>query len=322
MKKKSYMNVQVGAAVAAILAGVALSSYAPVSMAQDAADELEEVQVTGSRIVRRDFVANSPLVTVDSAVLESKSGLNIESYLNQLPAFNPAASPTVKGGSGGNTDVQISAVNSVGIASISLRGFGPNRSLALIDGRRAVPTNALMVVDINGIPSSMIGRAEIISGGASATYGADAIGGVSNFILRRNFQGLEVDLQYGAATVGDGQETRASSIVGTKFADNRGNVVLATEFYKREAAFEKNRDFYTNAWNDPTVGGNFIGFIMGANGVNWLTNPGSATTLGAILSGRPKDASGNYTTGVYSFPGSGVFSGLRFNPDGTIFDAA
>jgi len=280
------------------------------------------VQVTGSRIVRRDFVANSPLVTVDSTVLESKSGLNIESYLNQLPAFNPAASPTVKGGSGGNTDVQISAVNSVGIASISLRGFGPNRSLALIDGRRAVPTNALMVVDINGIPSSMIGRAEIISGGASATYGADAIGGVSNFILRRNFQGLEADLQYGTTAAGDGDELRASTLFGTKFADNRGNITFASEYYKREAAYEKNRDFYTNSWKDPTVGGNFLGFVFGANGINSTINPGNAATLGAILSGRPKNAAGAYTTGVYPFPGSGVFAGLRFNSDGTIFDPA
>ena len=106
---------------------------------------LEEVTVTGSRIVRRDYESNSPIVTIDAAQLENKSGLNIESYLNQLPNYNPSAAPTIQVGSGSNADVQITPVSSVGIASISLRGFGPNRNLVLIDGRRPVPINALMV---------------------------------------------------------------------------------------------------------------------------------------------------------------------------------
>jgi outer membrane receptor protein involved in Fe transport len=309
----------VRASVAAVLSTASIMAYTPQVFAADepAADtELEEVQVTGSRIVRRDTESNSPLVTVDSAALESKAGLNIESYLNQLPNFNPAASPTVKGGSGGNTDVQISAVNSVGIASISLRGFGPNRSLALIDGRRAVPTNALMVVDINGIPSSMIQSVEIISGGASATYGADAIGGVSNFKLRRDFQGLEVDTQYGITEEGDGEEMRASAIMGTKFADNRGNIVFGAEYYDRKAAYEKNRDFFTDSWSDPSVGGNFLGFVFGANAYNTLTNAPSADAFNAILAGRPAG------TNSFSFGSAGTNQVLRFNPDTSIFQAA
>ncbi|MEY2855092.1 MAG: Vitamin transporter BtuB precursor, partial [Pseudomonadota bacterium] len=312
--KKSLQRMTVSASIAAILGTVAMATYSPIVLSADEAiDEIEEVTVTGSRITRRDTEANSPLVTVDSAQLESRAGLNIESYLNQLPNFNPAASPTVKGGAGGNTDVQISAVNSVGISSISLRGFGPNRSLVLMDGRRSVPTNALMVVDINGIPSSMIKRVEIISGGASATYGADAIGGVSNFILRRDFQGLELDAQYGITEAGDGQEMRASALVGTEFANNRGNVVLATEYYRRDAAFEKNREFYTKGWEDPGTGGNFLGFVFGVNGYNTVTNAPFRPTLETIMSGRPAG------TGVYAFPGTGNFSGIRFNPNGSIY---
>src|SRR6185503_4477007 len=232
MKNGSFQQyVSVASAVAAILGGVALSTYAPTANAQSASDEITEVVVTGSRIVRKDLTSNSPLVTVDTAALESRSGLNIESYLNQLPAFNPAAAPTVLNGAGSNSDVQISAVSSVGISSVSLRGLGANRTLTLIDGRRAVPNNALMVVDINGIPSSMIKRVEIISGGASAVYGADAMGGVSNFILRKDFEGLEVDTQYGGAEAGDNQEIRASGIMGTKIADGKGHIVFATEYY-------------------------------------------------------------------------------------------
>ncbi len=274
MKSTTFQRFTVRATVAAILGAAAMASTQAV-MAADESESLEEVTVTGSRILRRDYEANSPLVSVDSAVLENKSGLNIESYLNQLPAYNPAAAPTVEGT---NSDVQISSVNSVGIASISLRGFGPNRSLVLVDGRRAVPTNALMVVDLNGIPSSMIKRVEIISGGASATYGADAIGGVSNFLLRRDFQGLEIDAQYGTAEAGDNDELRASAIMGTSIADGRGNLVFATEYYDRKAAYDNNRDFYTEGYKDPTVAGNFIGFVMGANGYNFSPPGGAAVT--------------------------------------------
>jgi iron complex outermembrane recepter protein len=303
----------VRASIASILGSAAMLAYVPAASAADEADiELEEIQVTGSRIVRRDNEANSPLVSVEAAELENRANLNIESYLNQLPQYNPAASPTIQNGSGSNSDVQISSVNSVGIAAISLRGFGPNRSLSLIEGRRAVPTNALMVVDINGIPSSMIKRVEIISGGASATYGADAIGGVSNFLLRRDFEGLETDVQFGTTQEGDGDELRVSSILGTKIGDGQGSLVLAAEYYDRKAAYERNHDFFTKSWSDPTVPGNFIGFVMGMNGVNNLFNPANAATLGAITN-RPANA-------VYGFPGNGVFAGLRFNPNGTIFN--
>ena len=177
---------------------------------------------------------------------ETQTGLNIESYLNQLPKFNPAATPTTRQG-----DVQITPVNSVGIASISLRGFGPNRSLVLVDGHRPVPINALMVTDINGIPSALIERVEIISGGASAVYGADAIGGVTNFILRDDFEGFEVDAQYGTTEAGDGEESRVSAVFGANFADGRGNVTMGVEVYDREPVLEIDRDVYTDRCADP-----------------------------------------------------------------------
>jgi outer membrane cobalamin receptor len=125
MKFKSFQRMSVGASVAAILGSAAMAAYSPIALSADGADELAEVTVTGSRITRRDNEANSPLVSIDTAELESRSNLNIESYLNQLPQYNPAAAPTIQNGPGSNSDVQISAVNSVGIAAISLRGFGP-----------------------------------------------------------------------------------------------------------------------------------------------------------------------------------------------------
>ncbi|HEY3516648.1 MAG TPA: TonB-dependent receptor, partial [Gammaproteobacteria bacterium] len=113
--------------------------YAQEPQAAAPTEGLEEVVVTGSRIQRRDYTSNSPIVTVEQDAFEAQVGLNFEAYLNQLPNYNPAAAPTTTQG-----DVQITPVNSVGIASISLRGFGPNRSLVLVDGKRQVPINALM----------------------------------------------------------------------------------------------------------------------------------------------------------------------------------
>jgi outer membrane receptor protein involved in Fe transport len=323
MKSKSFQqHVSVAATVAAILSGVAMTGYAPATRAQQApaaSDEISEVVVTGSRIVRKDLTSNSPLVTVDSAALEQRAGLNVESYLNQLPSFNPAAAPTILNGPGSNSDVQISAISSVGISAVSLRGFGSNRTLTLIDGRRAVPNNALMTVDVNGIPSSMIKRVEIVSGGQSAVYGADAMGGVANFMLRRDFEGLEVDSQYGYADAGDNQQIRASAIIGSKISDGKGHIVFATEYYQRQAAYLKNRDFFTKAWQDPTVAGNFLGFVFGENGYAPNLTQINANTLGAILGKDPSQVCAfAFTPATRCANPNGP--SIRFNPDGSIFD--
>lgn len=306
---KQLRHSLLSASVSAALSALAMGAIAPGAIAQED-ESLEEVVITGSRIVRRDYNSNSPIVTVDSDQFEQQSGMNFESYLNQLPSFNPAAAPTVANGEGSNSDVQISAVRSVGIASVSLRGFGPNRNLVLVNGKRPTPINALMVTDINAIPSAMIQRVEVISGGASAVYGADAIGGVTNFILRENFEGLEIDSQYGATEVGDGEESRMSAILGAGFGDGRGNVTMGMEKYERQAAMEIERDFYTDSWSDPYVGGDL--FVFGYNGYNTGFNVPNLNTLSTIFSGRPAN------TGVIGL-GPGFVQGLRFNPDGSLF---
>ena len=287
---------------------------------------LEEVTVTGSRIVRRDYESNSPIVTIDSEQLESKSGLNIESYLNQLPNYNPASTPVTT-----QQDVQITPVNSVGIATISLRGFGANRNLVLVDGKRPVPQNALMVTDINQIPSAMIQRVETITGGASAVYGADAVGGVTNFILRKNFEGLDMDAQYTTTEAGDGTEYRGSAVLGTNFSNNRGNLTVGMEYYKREIAYNNNRDFYKKAWKDPNTPGNFIGFIQGQNGYNCAFNCPAASTANALFPNAPAGTTisnpGSYfdlgailglPPGIIT-PKIGFVSTFYFNPDGTVY---
>jgi iron complex outermembrane receptor protein len=210
-------------------------------------DTLEEITVTGSRIVRKDFEATSPIVTVGTEQFEQTSTIALEANLNKLPQFTPAVTQFV------TQDVQNTATNTVGASTVSLRGLGPNRNLVLLDGRRAMPINASMVVDINSIPSAAIERVEIITGGASSVYGADAVGGVVNFILKKDFQGVEFDSQYGTTELGDGEEFRVTGLVGANFADGRGNVMFGAEHTRRLEATQLERDFYVGRMRDPTV---------------------------------------------------------------------
>lgn len=297
-KTRSKLAVSITAAL-----GLA-ASFGNAAMAQDD-DGLEEVIVTGSRIVRRDFESNSPIRTIDAAQFEEQSGLNIESYLNQLPDYSPANSPVTT-----QQEINATPVNTLGISSVSMRGFGPNRNLVLIDGKRMVPTNALMVTDINAIPSALIQRVETITGGASAVYGADAVGGVTNFILRKDFEGLELDTQYGTTDAGGGEEARVSGILGTDIFDGRGNITVGFEYYDRKEALELDRSFYTDAWNDPTVEGEL--FQQGFNGMTVAFNRPSDVTMDALFSDRRAD------TGFRNV-GTGFVARYRFNPDGTLF---
>ena len=295
------------ASVAAALGAMAAGAIAPAAHAQQGA-ALEEVVVTGSRIVRRDNVANSPIVTIDADAFESQNGLNLESYLNQLPNYNPAAAPTVLNGPGSNSDVQITPVNSVGIASISLRGFGSNRSLVLVDGRRVVPINSLMVTDINAIPSALIERVETITGGASAVYGADAVGGVTNFIMRDNFEGFDLDVQYGTTSEGGGEESRIGAVFGANFDDGRGNIAMGVEAYSREAVLERDRDAFVERYFDQDAAGSF-GFLQGTTHFNCVFNCPSTATVNGVFADRAPG------TNVFSPTSGNVLRQFVFNAD-------
>src|SRR5690606_25231976 len=154
-RRLSANYVVLTAAGAALLSSVFV---APPALSQEAG--VEEVVVTGSRIRRQDFEANSPIVTVDEQLFEETNTVGVETILNQLPQFVPAVTQFNTG------NVQNTATETVGASVVSLRGLGANRNLVLINGRRGQPVNAALVVDTNSIPSSMIQRVEIISGGA------------------------------------------------------------------------------------------------------------------------------------------------------------
>jgi iron complex outermembrane receptor protein len=207
------------------------------------------IVVTGSRIARPEYDSNSPTVSVDEQFFDQSTTAAIEQSLNKLPQFVVSQSSTTKNNdatgllpAGG--DIQPNATNTPGAATISLRGVGANRSLVLIDGRRGTPTNASGVVDVSTIPNSALQRVEIVSGGASATYGADAVAGVTNFILKDDVQGLELDGQIGLSDDGNGFEYQIGGIVGTDFPDGRGNVSLAMSLNTRERMLQRDNPYY------------------------------------------------------------------------------
>ncbi len=253
----------------------------------------QRIVVTGSRIATQDYNSNSPMVTVDEGLLEQSSTAAIESNLNKLPQFVPAQTPTAGG------DIQPTATNTPGAATISLRGIGTNRNLVLIDGRRGTPGNASGVVDISTIPSAAIERIETISGGASATYGADAVAGVTNFILKKDFEGLELDAQFGITQEGDNFEYQLSGIMGTDFADGRGNVSLAMSMNTREANFQRDRDWYTDLYADPNIPGGQ--FFIPAPGINFGFGP-NQPDFGTVFPNGPNGTPG---VNVYVNPTTG-----------------
>jgi len=254
------------------------------------------IVVTGSRIQRRDYEANSPIVTAGEDLLKNSSTSAIETSLNKLPAFTPVQTPALGG------DVQPTATSTPGAATISLRGLGTNRNLVLVDGRRATPANALGVVDVNTIPAAAIERVEVITGGASATYGADAVGGVVNFILKKNFQGLELDGSIGTTEHGGGREYTISGLMGANFDDGRGNVTIGFSTNDRKAALRRDRDWFVDAWKDPRF-----------TGTEFFPDFSGFQPYGGI------NPSQSVYDGIFGAGAVSADSRLYFNPSGTAF---
>jgi outer membrane receptor protein involved in Fe transport len=194
-----------------------------------------DIVVTGSRIARRDYSADSPIVTVRDDQLKSSGQPTVEASLNQLPQFTASASGATSGAG---------AQNRGGQATANLRGLGQQRTLVLLDGRRLQPGGSDGAVDLNTLPDALIENVEVITGGASATYGSDAIAGVVNFKLRHHFTGLQVDAQNGITDRGDGGTRNVSVTGGLDFDGGKGNVVLSGSFADRDPVLNPARGFF------------------------------------------------------------------------------
>ena len=199
------------------------------------ADADDAIVITGSRIARPDLESPSPVTTVSAEQFDLTGTVTVESLLNELPQIIP-----------GNTRVS----NNQGgedFSTLDLRGLGPQRTLILVDGERVPASSTTGVVDIGTIPAGLIERVDVVTGGASAVYGSDAMAGVVNFILKDNYQGLEVSSQYGISDHGDGGSFNVQGLLGGNFGDDRGNLTFFASYYTRDKVGQGDRDVLRNA---------------------------------------------------------------------------
>ncbi|MEW5684377.1 MAG: TonB-dependent receptor [Pseudomonadota bacterium] len=220
-----------------IICGALAAGYAGTASAQDAggdASELGEIVITGSRIRRDTFTAPQPMSVVTAQTIRESGNSSLIDVLLDQPNINPNQ----------NQQTTSATLFLAGQARADIRGLGATRTLVLMDGRRLPFSDASSpAVDLNTIPSLMIERVETIAGGASAVYGSEAISGVINFIMKKEQDGLELDLQAGIAEEGDGEEVRVGFNWGKKFFDNRLNVLVGGEYASLDVIMQKDRDW-------------------------------------------------------------------------------
>jgi outer membrane receptor protein involved in Fe transport len=207
----------------------------------DEATEVSEVVVTGSRIGRTNLSSTSPVAVLGSEDIALDRALNIEEVLTELPQFSNGIGAVSTG-----SDAR-------GATTLDLRGLGQNRTLVLVNGTRAVPFSFRNSVDVNAIPAPLIDRVEVLTGGASAVYGADAVAGVVNFILRDDFEGFEVNTTYNVSDEGDAASYGASLTVGANLGGGQGNVTGYLGVSKRDGLVKSERDFAAPERNDAGV---------------------------------------------------------------------
>ena len=278
---------------------IGLCAYATSTLGQEA--ELEQVFVTGSRIARPDFDSASPIVSVTRDLFERSGSSTVETAINTLPQFVPGFTSTSNNPANG------------GQANVQLRGLGSTSTLVLIDGKRVIPASGNGVVDINIIPGSLIESVEVITGGASAVYGSDAVAGVVNFRLKDEFDGIELDAQLGQTDRGDGEDWGGGVTAGLEFADGRGSLLGYVGYAEREAILAAEREFarYALRYVGPDAGGIGPGgaFVSGGSGVieEGRTNfEASMPAFSALFAS-------------YGFPSAQYVDNFGFNNDGTVF---
>ncbi|WP_234007424.1 TonB-dependent receptor domain-containing protein [Novosphingobium aromaticivorans] len=271
------------------LAAPAFAQEAAQDKAAEAPVDAREIVVTGSLIQRPNNTAVSPIVSVGEAALKETGQVNLQDALNQFPSFTTAGNANTGGqGTGGR-------------ASINLHGLGTNRNLVLLDGKRLPLSDINGNVDINILPESIMGGVDVITGGASAIYGSDAISGVVNFKTLRAFDGVRLDAQNSISERGDGYKFNGSLAFGTGFAEDRGHVIAAFSYAQQDAVNGSSRDFFFDKTPSSFIGtGTFVPSA---------TNAPTVDAVSGVFSGY----------GVGGLPNNVNLLNLGFNNDGTLF---
>ncbi|MES2054717.1 MAG: TonB-dependent receptor [Pseudomonadota bacterium] len=280
-------------AVALIYSGAALAQATPPQAtdmsteqagtdqaAADSTDDGREIIVTGSRIRRNGFDQPTPTTVIGDVELRQGARANIQQVLNDQPQFRATVTPQV---SNGNT--------STGTAPVDLRGLGINRALTLLNGRRFVGEN-----NLNFVPTGLIQRIDVVTGGASAAWGSGAVAGVVNIILKDDLEGLTVGGQSGVSSRGDGARYGVDASFGTKFAGGNGHFMIGAEYIKDKGIPDRN--------SRPNLGSAAIVRV----------NPTSLTDFSTRLT-RDVNYGNMSSDGLIT---TGVLAGQTFNGDGTL----
>jgi outer membrane receptor protein involved in Fe transport len=206
----------------ACLGSTCLSSFA-FAQAQPAPTDaaVDEIVVTGTRVVRDGYEAPTPVSVIGVEQLDNIATSNLADSINQIPAVVNSATPQT---SAANTTSGQSAIN-----GLSLRGLGVSRTLVLLNGQRTVGSNLTGAVDVSELPQHLIERVDVVTGGASAAYGSDALSGVVNFVLDTDFTGLKAEVSGGLTTYGDVPNYKVNAAYGVPFAGGRGHFLLSGE---------------------------------------------------------------------------------------------
>ncbi|HEX7984583.1 MAG TPA: TonB-dependent receptor [Duganella sp.] len=254
------------------------------------------VVVSGSRIAARGFSQPTPTTSLTTADLDKAAKPNIFETLTELPALQGSTGRTV------NTFSTSSGLQ--GLSSLSLRGLGPNRTLTLLDGQRVVGANVTGVTDVSQFPQLLVKRVDVVTGGASASYGSDAVGGVVNFITDKKFTGFKAHVGGGMTTYGDDKNGTLQAAWGKGFADDRLHVTVSGEFTKQGGV------------DSPGFG------EVGSNGRDWYKNPAlQESTKDMQAAGLPRYTSILHAQHVqyakYGLITGGALKGTAFAPDGS-----
>jgi iron complex outermembrane receptor protein len=265
---------------------------APATAPADASatpDSLQEVVVTGTHIVRDGYSAPTPLTVVGQEQLQTSATNNIADYLNTIPAFQGSETP--------QNQYHQSSNGLAGLNTLNLRDLGASRTLVLIDGQRSVGSTTTGLVDINNIPQDLVSRVDVVTGGASAVYGSDAISGVVNFVLDKNFTGTKINASGGVTTYGDDPNGKIGITEGFGFDDNRGHFIVSGE-----ATDDDGIRGVPRAWNNTQQA--------------IITNPAYTPTNGLPQLLRVSGAS-LYTATQGGIITSGPLANTQFGPGGT-----
>jgi len=272
-------------AFAQVTPGTPAAGNAVVGAVDTAAPNPEgerEITVTGSLIKNPNLIRSAPVIVTTSEEIELKQSNVAEDVLREIPGVVPSVGSAVNNGNGG-------------ASFVDLRGLGANRNIVLLDGNRLVPSGLAGVVDLNNVPLALVDRVETLTGGASTTYGADAVTGVVNFVTKQNFTGVDLSGSEQITEKGDGNYYRTDLTIGGNFADDKGNAVLSVGYQHADPVYQGDRSF--SIQNIDSQAG---------------TPSGSGTTVPSRFSGtRPFDA----TTGLPSVDPTVPNGGVRqLNP--------